>query len=210
MQPWAPVTPGANAVEEPAPTADDDPIIPEEPALPAPPPAPNVPPTVTRSGHMSRPPRRLIATIWLFLQTFSPLPTAESTVLHLLQPDTEAHSEPHPLALFSEHLVAFVGSDPDTMTLDEVLKAPDREQFIEAMCKKLHDHVERKHWKVVARKSVPNHKIPIPMVWSMKRKRNKIEEITKWKARLCAGGHRSIPYIDYWNTYIPVVSWNTV
>jgi hypothetical protein len=163
----------------------------------------------TRSGRTSRPPQRLIAAVCLFLQIFFPLPTT-GTALHLLQPDIEAYSEPHPLALFSEHLIAFVGSDPDTMTLDEALKEPDREPFIEAMRKELEDHVGRKHWKVVPWKTVPSHKIPIPMVWSMKRKRNPIGEIVKWKARLCAGGHRSIPYIDYWNTYSPVVSWNTV
>jgi hypothetical protein len=112
--------------------------------------------------------------------------------------------------LFAEHVVAFVGSDPDTMILDEALKEPDWDQFIKAMRKELMDHVGRKHWKVVPRKSVPKHKHPIPMVWSMKRKRNPIGEITKWKARLCAGGHRSIPFVDYWNTYSPVVSWNTV
>ena len=32
----------------------------------------------------------------------------------------------------------------------------------------------------------------------------------KWKARLCAGGHKSIEFLDYWSTYLPVVSWNTV
>jgi hypothetical protein len=44
----------------------------------------------------------------------------------------------------------------------------------------------------------------------MKRKRNPIGDITKWKARLCAGGHKSIAFVDYWSTYSPVVSWNTV
>ena len=24
------------------------------------------------------------------------------------------------------------------------------------------------------------------------------------------GGHKSIEYVDYWNTYYPLVSWNTV
>ena len=48
------------------------------------------------------------------------------------------------------------------------------------------------------------------MVWSMKRKRNPVGEITKWKARLCAGGHRSIQFVDYWSTYSPVVSWSAV
>jgi hypothetical protein len=48
------------------------------------------------------------------------------------------------------------------------------------------------------------------MVWAMKRKRNPLGDILKWKARLCAGGHRSIENIDYWSTYSPVISWNTV
>jgi hypothetical protein len=44
----------------------------------------------------------------------------------------------------------------------------------------------------------------------MKRKRNPIGTIMKWKARLCAGGHRSLEFVDYWSTYSPVVSWSTV
>jgi hypothetical protein len=187
-------------------------LLPEERQLPAlikqvaQPIAPEV---TTQSGRTVRAPQQLIATVALFLTIFSPLPT-DGAVLHLLQPDVEAHAEPRPFALFTEHVVAFVGSDPDTMTLDEALKEPDREQFIAAMRKELMDRVGRKHWKVVPRKSVPPHKRSIPMVWSTKRKRNPIGEITKWKARLCAGGHRSLPYIDYWSTYSPVVSWNTV
>ena len=35
-------------------------------------------------------------------------------------------------------------------------------------------------------------------------------EITKWKGRLCAGGHRSVEFVDYWDTYSPVVSWQTI
>ena len=48
------------------------------------------------------------------------------------------------------------------------------------------------------------------MVWSTKRKRNPVGEIIKWKARLCAGGHRSVEFVDYWDTYFPVVSWQTI
>ena len=32
----------------------------------------------------------------------------------------------------------------------------------------------------------------------------------KLKARLCAGGHRQIEGVDYFETYAPVVNWNTV
>ena len=48
------------------------------------------------------------------------------------------------------------------------------------------------------------------MVWAMKRKRNPLGKITKWKARLCAGGHRSVEFVDYWDTYSPVVAWQTI
>ena len=169
-------------------------------------------PVITRSGRVVKRPIYLIENMVLaaaFLLTYSPHPI-DLREFQLLQPDIEAYSEPHPFALMTEQIVSMIGSDPDTMYLEEAMRAPDRERFIEAMYKELLDHVNRKHWLVVPLKSVPAHKIPIPMVWSMKRKRNPIGEITKWKARLCAGGHKSIEFIDYWTTYSPVVSWSTV
>jgi hypothetical protein len=170
--------------------------------------------TTTRSGRRVMPRKRPIATGYLavaaYLNTFSPLP-ADASALQLLQPDIEAHAEPHPFAFLTKHVKSYITqSDPDTMHLEEALQQPDREEFIKAMTKELNDHISRKHWKVMPAKNVPKHKIPIPMVWSMKRKRNPIGEILKWKARLCAGGHRSLEYIDYWSTYLPVVSWHTV
>ena len=86
------------------------------------------------------------------------------------------------------------------MNITEALRQPDKDNFIAAMHKELSDHVLRKHWKVVPLSSVPSHKVCLPMVWAMKRKRNPLGEITKWKARLCAGGHRSVEFVDYWDT----------
>ena len=57
---------------------------------------------------------------------------------------------------------------------------------------------------------MPNYKIPLPMVSSTKIKRDPIGEINKRKYQLCAGGHKSIEYVDYWNIYSPLVYWNTV
>jgi hypothetical protein len=172
------------------------------------------PAITTRAGRRILPRNRLIVTGYLaisaYLSTFSLLPTSNDS-LHLLQPDIEAYAEPRPFALMTEHVTSFIAqSDPDTMHLEEALRQPDREEFIKAMKKELNDHIDRKHWKVIPASAVPKHKVPIPMVWSMKRKRNPIREIIKWKARLCARGHRSLEYVDYWSTYSPVVSWNTV
>jgi Reverse transcriptase (RNA-dependent DNA polymerase) len=96
------------------------------------------------------------------------------------------------------------------MHLAEAMNADDKQQFVQAMYKELHDHINRKHWMIVPLKSVPSHKQALPMVWSMKRKRNPIGVIIKWKARLCAGGHKSVEFVDYWSTYSPVISWSTV
>jgi hypothetical protein len=145
-----------------------------------------------------------------YLGTFLPMPV-NGFALHLLQPDVEAYAEPHPFALMTEHVVSYIGqSDLDTMTLDKALRQSDRDQFVEAMKKELNDHINRKHWKVILASAVPKHKVPLPMVWAMQHKHNPIGTITKWKARLCAGGHRLLEFVDYWSTYLPVLSWSTV
>ena len=65
--------------------------------------------------------------------------------LHLLQPaDCEASAEPHLLALITEQVIALIGSDPDTMYLEEAMRQPDQEHFIQAMYKELGDHIGRK------------------------------------------------------------------
>ena len=128
---------------------------------------------------------------------------------HLLQPNNQV--EPHPFAFISESVIGMAtSSDPDTMALGEAMAAPDKNEFTQAMHKELHDHVNRRHWKVVPTRSIPSHKRAIPMVWSMKRKRNPLGDITRWKAQLCAGDHLSIESVDYWSTYSHVVSWSTV
>jgi hypothetical protein len=101
-------------------------------------------------------------------------------------------------------------SDPDTMTLEQALKQSDRDEFIKAMEEEILAHTSRNHWEVVPIRSVPRRCKPIPMVWSMKRKRDPAGEIIKWKARLCAGGHTQVYGDSYWDTYSPVVSWSTV
>ena len=109
----------------------------------------------TRSGRIVRPPRHLNLheSNTAYLNTYSPLPTG-LVEAHLLQPDTTAHSKPHPFALMLGQVTAMIAkSDPDTMYLDEALRQPDRHEFIKAMHKELNDHITRKHWKVVPLKS---------------------------------------------------------
>ena len=161
----------------------------------------------TRSGRTVKPPSRF--SFQSYLSTFSPSPCRHSPQ-QLLQPTIANYEEPHPMALVSEYILSFIATDPDTMTLKEAMQQPDKEQFLQAMKKELNDHITRQHWKVVPSNSIPSHKHSIPMVWAMERKQNPVGDIIKWKARLCAGGHRSKEFIDYWDTYSPVVSWQTI
>ena len=48
------------------------------------------------------------------------------------------------------------------------------------------------------------------MVWSLKHKHDPIGDIIKWKAHLCAGGHKSVEMVDQWSTHSPLMPWNTV
>ena len=46
----------------------------------------------------------------------------------------------NPVATLLTAFAATTGSNPDTMTLEQALKQPDRDHFIDAMVKELEDH----------------------------------------------------------------------
>ena len=102
-----------------------------------------------------------------------------------------------------------VKADNEVYMFHEILKMPDKPEFIKAMVKELEDHHQRKHWVMLKRKSVGNVKT-IKTVWSFKRKRRPDGSIIKYKARLCAHGGMQVHGDTYWDTYAPVVSWMSV
>ena len=97
------------------------------------------------------------------------------------------------------------------MLVTSALKAPDRDKFLEAMKEEITAHSEREHWEVVKCSSMPKNQQILKAVWSMKRKRRVATgEVYKWKARLCVNGSHQIKGVNYWDTYAPVVSWESV
>ena len=108
---------------------------------------------------------------------------------------------------------AFAGrsSDPDTMYMHEALKAHDADQFLEAMREEIETHEKREHWKLMKREDLPPDTPVLPAVWAMKRKRRVATgEIYKHKARLNFGGHKQEKFVNFWQTYSPVVGWTTI
>ena len=116
------------------------------------------------------------------------------------------------LVIDAVHPLAFAAStDPDTLHLNQALRQPDRDKFIEAMQKEIQDHEQRKHWTVVQRDQLPKGTPILPAVWSMRRKRRlATREIYKWKARLTIHGGKQEYGVNYWETYSPVVRWSTI
>jgi hypothetical protein len=62
-------------------------------------------------------------------------------------------------------------------------------------------------WEVVTREGWMN---VLPSTWAFKCKRRPDGSVKKYKARFCAGGHRQVENVDYFETFAPVVNWTTV
>ena len=76
-------------------------------------------------------------------------------------------------------------ADPDTMYLHEAMREPDADKFEQAMLREVHDHVAKRHWRIIPRRKVPQGTPVVPPVWAMRRKRRiETQEVYKWKARL--------------------------
>ena len=85
--------------------------------------------------------------------------------------------------------------NPDILYWDQAMKAHDRDKFI----------------KAVPLNRVPKGNKLIDMVWSMRRKqRIKTQEVYKWKARPNVHRGQQLHSVHYWDTYAPVVTWQTV
>jgi hypothetical protein len=102
-------------------------------------------------------------------------------------------------------------NDPDTLYMHEALKAPDAKEFKKAMIKEVQDQTQRKHWRVMLKKDVPQGETILPAVWSMQPKQQiATREVYKWKSRLNLGGHKMIPGKHFDETYAPALAWSTI
>ena len=168
------------------------PVPPEE--TPQPYPVDIAPTGQTRTGRQVRPPSRLSLIAY--------------HCCFMAQDVAKTLADYHPLALLQ--MMSTAAIKPDVMPLHIALQQEDCDKFIQAMVKELKQHAELKHWKIVHKAQVPPNAKPIPMVWSFMRKKDPAGAIIKWKARLCAGGHKQVFGDTYWSTFSPVVAWPTV
>ena len=111
-----------------------------------------------------------------------------------------------------EDPIAFTASsNPDILYWDQAMNAHDRDKIIEAVGVELDGHKEMGNYKPVQFREIPKGAELIDMVWSIGRKRRiNTQEVYKWKARLNVHGGQQEHGVHYWDTYAPVVTWQTV
>ena len=74
------------------------------------------------------------------------------------------------------------------------------------MVKELNEYIKTFQWSLIPISKVPANTKILDSAWSMKRKRDLISrKIYKWKARLNVHGGQQEKFVNYNNTYLPVV-----
>ena len=91
------------------------------------------------------------------------------------------------------------------------MKAPDAIKFCEAVQEEIQAHESKGHWMLVKRSELPQGVKPLPAVWAMKRKRRAATGVVyKYKARSNVGGHKQLKYVNFWQTYSPLIGWPVI
>ena len=108
----------------------------------------------------------------------------------------------HPLALAAK------ANSEDNPRWEQAMNGPDSEGYWEAMRVEIDTLENQKQaWEIVDRESWMN---VLPSTWAFKCKRFPDGLIKKLKARFCVRGDRQREGVDFFETFAPVVSWNTV
>ena len=110
----------------------------------------------------------------------------------------------HPIAFHAEMM-------GDVMYLNQALRQPDADKFVEAVITEINGHVDNNHWQLTKRSEIGKDIDVLPSVWSMRRKRDiTTNEVKKYKARLNLHGGKQEFGANYYETYAPVVTWFSI
>jgi hypothetical protein len=104
-------------------------------------------------------------------------------------------------------ILAAKANSEDNPTWDEAMNGPLKEGYWEAALKEINILQVKEAWEVVQRQDFMN---VLPGTWAFKCKRFPDGAVRKLKARFCVRGDRQKKDVDYFETFAPVINWNTV
>ena len=98
----------------------------------------------------------------------------------------------------------------DTPKFHEAMNGPHSEEYLKAMEEEM-ELLESKMdpWEIIPRNEVGDSNV-LDTTWAYKTKRYPDGRIRKYKAQICVRGDQQEHGFDYFDTYAPVVGWNTV
>jgi hypothetical protein len=202
---------------------------PQEPLLPE---QWQAPPTTTRSGREVRRPRRAFGDEWAnyagfysgkkkvridtmndqylammnWTQTLQMLSSYEFKRMWSLTED-ETDLKENTVEWMHPMILAAKANSEDNPTWDEAMNGPLKEGYWEAALKEINILQVKEAWEVVQRQDFMN---VLPGTWAFKCKRFPDGAVRKLKARFCVRGDRQKKDVDYFETFAPVINWNTV
>jgi Reverse transcriptase (RNA-dependent DNA polymerase) len=107
-----------------------------------------------------------------------------------------------------QHPLQMKANAEDNPTWDQAMNGPDQAGYWKAMETELATLEEKKNsWEVVERETWMN---VLPSTWAFRCKRFPDGTVRKLKARFCVRGDKQKEGVDYFDTFAPVVSWQTV
>ncbi len=120
--------------------------------------------------------------------------------LHNSHLDLQDHMR-HPIMFLAEMM-------GDIMYLHQALRQPDARELVEAVIKEVNGHINNNHWKLIPHTEVPEGTEVVPSVWAMQRKQDLTTgRVTKHKAWLNLHGGKQQFGMNYYKTYVPVVTY---
>jgi Reverse transcriptase (RNA-dependent DNA polymerase) len=106
------------------------------------------------------------------------------------------------------HALAAKANTEDNPTWEQAMNGPEWAGYWKVMETELHTlEVQKDSWEVVNREPWMN---VLPGTWAFKCKRYPNGSIRKLKARFCVRRDKQVEGVDFFDTYAPVVNWQTV
>jgi hypothetical protein len=108
---------------------------------------------------------------------------------------------------YNPALLISKASEDDNPTYEQAMSGPNKEGYWQAAKKEVDTLVKKRSWEVVTKKAWMH---VLPSTWAFTYKRFPDGIIRKLKARFCARGDIQIGGIDFFETFEPVVAWETI
>jgi hypothetical protein len=136
---------------------------------------------------------------------FLAAPTLTEEIFSIFSASTNLRPNPPNL-----HALNICDNKADTLTQSQMLKDPDREQFVKSQAAEVKGLQKMEVFEVLPIYMKPAQAKPLSAIWSYRCKRSTVGTILKHKARLCVDGSQQLHARDFWETYATVFSWSTI